>query len=149
MFQTHAEVTLAKADAALRQKEAELIRLRAEHQALRTELTAVKQGLSTSTERAEKLHVEGQVGGFDSPKQKFEVRQCVNLSPLRPSDQRQSAHRPGVRQRAAEGGAATSAGGSGCAGGGTGLSAKRITTTQTDLSAAADTTSQTRKPSER
>ncbi|KAG7229208.1 hypothetical protein INR49_013151 [Caranx melampygus] len=57
---THAEVTLAKADAALRQKEAELIRLRADHQALRVELTAVKQGLSTSTERAEKLHEEGQ-----------------------------------------------------------------------------------------
>ncbi|XP_041668237.1 pericentrin isoform X2 [Cheilinus undulatus] len=57
---THAEVTLAKADAALRQKEAELGRLRSEHQALRAELTAVKKGLSTSTERAEKLHVEGQ-----------------------------------------------------------------------------------------
>ncbi|XP_071353542.1 pericentrin isoform X2 [Trachinotus anak] len=57
---THAEVTLAKADTALRQKEAELIRLRADHQALRVELTAVKQGLNTSTERAEKLHEEGQ-----------------------------------------------------------------------------------------
>ncbi|XP_051244571.1 pericentrin isoform X2 [Dicentrarchus labrax] len=57
---THAEVTLAKADAALRQKEAELARLSTEHQALRAELTAVKQGLSTSTERAEKLHEEGQ-----------------------------------------------------------------------------------------
>ncbi|XP_042356085.1 pericentrin isoform X2 [Plectropomus leopardus] len=57
---THAEVTLAKADAALRQSEAELCRLRAEHQALRAELAAVKQGLSTSTERAEKLHEEGQ-----------------------------------------------------------------------------------------
>ncbi|XP_056248818.1 pericentrin isoform X1 [Seriola aureovittata] len=57
---THAEVTLAKADAALRQKETELIRLRADHQALRVELTAVKQGLCTSTERAEKLHEEGQ-----------------------------------------------------------------------------------------
>ncbi|XP_047466343.1 pericentrin [Mugil cephalus] len=56
---THAEVTLAKADAALREKEAELARLGAEHQSLRTELTAVKQGLSTSTERAEKLHEEG------------------------------------------------------------------------------------------
>ncbi|GLD47932.1 A-kinase anchor protein 9-like protein [Lates japonicus] len=50
---THAEVTLAKADAALREKEAEIIGLRAE-------LTSVKQGLSTSTERAEKLHEEGQ-----------------------------------------------------------------------------------------
>ncbi|XP_065822477.1 pericentrin isoform X2 [Labrus bergylta] len=57
---THAELTLAKADAALRQKEAELARLKAEHQAQRTELTTVKQGLSSSTERAEKLHVEGQ-----------------------------------------------------------------------------------------
>ncbi|XP_071063370.1 pericentrin isoform X2 [Pseudochaenichthys georgianus] len=57
---THAEVTLAKADAALRQREAELARLRAEHQALKAELTEVKQGLSTSTERAEKLHEEGQ-----------------------------------------------------------------------------------------
>lgn len=60
-YQTHAEVTLAKADAALRQKETEIIRLRADHQALWVELTAVKQGLSTSTERAEKLHEEGQV----------------------------------------------------------------------------------------
>ena len=58
-------MTLAKADAALRQREAELAGLRAEHQALRAELTAVKQGLSTSTERAEKLHEEGQVGIFD------------------------------------------------------------------------------------
>ncbi|XP_054469221.1 pericentrin isoform X2 [Anoplopoma fimbria] len=57
---THAEVTLAKADAALRQREAELARLKTEHQALRDELTAVKQGLNTSTERAEKLHEEGQ-----------------------------------------------------------------------------------------
>uniref|UniRef100_A0A3Q3MWM4 Pericentrin n=1 Tax=Labrus bergylta TaxID=56723 RepID=A0A3Q3MWM4_9LABR len=57
---THAELTLAKADAALRQKEAELARLKAEHQAQRTELTTVKQGLSSSTKRAEKLHVEGQ-----------------------------------------------------------------------------------------
>ncbi|XP_070699119.1 pericentrin [Pempheris klunzingeri] len=57
---THAEVTLAKADAAFRQKEAELATLKADHQALRAELTAVKQGLSTSTEKAEKLHEEGQ-----------------------------------------------------------------------------------------
>lgn len=62
MSQTHAEVTLAKADAALRQKEVEVERLRAEHQALRVELTTVKQGLSSSTERAEKLHKEGEVG---------------------------------------------------------------------------------------
>ncbi|XP_032355881.1 pericentrin isoform X2 [Etheostoma spectabile] len=57
---THAEVTLAKADAALRQSEAELTKLRAEHQALSAELTAVKRGLSTSAERAEKLHKDGQ-----------------------------------------------------------------------------------------
>ncbi|XP_056151383.1 pericentrin [Lampris incognitus] len=57
---THAEVTLAKTDAALRQREAELARLRAEHQALRGELATVKEGLSTSTERAEKLLEEGQ-----------------------------------------------------------------------------------------
>uniref|UniRef100_A0A3Q3K048 ELK domain-containing protein n=1 Tax=Monopterus albus TaxID=43700 RepID=A0A3Q3K048_MONAL len=56
----HAEAALAKADIALRQKETELIQLREEHQALVVELTAVKQGLSTSTERAEKLHEEGQ-----------------------------------------------------------------------------------------
>lgn len=62
--QTHAEATLAKADAALRHKEAELVILRAEHQGLRAELTAVKQGLTTSTERAEKLHEEGQVGTY-------------------------------------------------------------------------------------
>lgn len=59
--QTHAEVTLAKADAALRQKEAELVALRDEHQALSAELSAVKRGLSSSTERVEKLHEEGQV----------------------------------------------------------------------------------------
>lgn len=60
-FQTNAEETLAKADAALRQKETELARLGAEHQALRADLTAAKQGLSTTTEKAEKLHEEGQV----------------------------------------------------------------------------------------
>ncbi|CAL8273746.1 unnamed protein product [Merluccius merluccius] len=57
---THAEVTLAKADLALREKEAELVRLSAEQQALKAELAAVKEGLSTSTERAEKLREEGQ-----------------------------------------------------------------------------------------
>ncbi|XP_053191638.1 pericentrin [Scomber japonicus] len=56
---TNAEVTLAKADAALRQKETELATLGAEHQGLRAELTAAKQGLSISTEKAEKLHEEG------------------------------------------------------------------------------------------
>ncbi|KAF7667502.1 hypothetical protein LDENG_00056390 [Lucifuga dentata] len=58
--ETHAEVTLAKADAVLRQRETELARLGAEYQALRAELTAVKEELSTSTERAEKLQEEGQ-----------------------------------------------------------------------------------------
>ncbi|XP_041827485.1 pericentrin isoform X2 [Melanotaenia boesemani] len=57
---THADVTLAKADAALRQREVEFTRLKAEHQVLIAELAAVKQGLSTSTERAEKLHEEAQ-----------------------------------------------------------------------------------------
>ncbi|KAM4625822.1 pericentrin [Polymixia lowei] len=57
---TNAEVTLAKADAALRQREVELARLGAEHKALRAELATVKEGLSTSTERAEKLQEEGQ-----------------------------------------------------------------------------------------
>ncbi|XP_029350413.1 pericentrin isoform X2 [Echeneis naucrates] len=56
----HAEVTLAKADAALREKEAELQRLSADNQILSEELNAVKRGLSTSTERADKLHEEGQ-----------------------------------------------------------------------------------------
>ncbi|XP_061599182.1 pericentrin isoform X2 [Cololabis saira] len=56
----HADVTLAKADAALRQSESELAGLKAEHQLLRTELAAAKQGLSTSTERAERLYEEGQ-----------------------------------------------------------------------------------------
>lgn len=60
--QTHAEETLAKADAALRQRETELATLRAEHQALQTELNVVRRGLSSSTERAEQLHEEGQVG---------------------------------------------------------------------------------------
>lgn len=60
--QTHAEVTLAKADAAFRAKEAELSKLREEHEAQRAELAALRQSLSTSTERAEKLHEEVQVG---------------------------------------------------------------------------------------
>lgn len=60
-MQTHAEVTLAKADLALQEKEEELARLSAEQQALRAELAAVKEGLSTSTERADKLQEEGQV----------------------------------------------------------------------------------------
>lgn len=62
--QAHAKVTLAKADATLKQRETELARLGAEHQALRAELTAVKQGLSSSAERAEKLHEEGQVRNY-------------------------------------------------------------------------------------
>ncbi|XP_041760284.2 pericentrin isoform X1 [Coregonus clupeaformis] len=57
---TCAEETLAKADAALRQREEELRRLGAEHQALGAELAAVKEGLCSSTERAEKLLEEGQ-----------------------------------------------------------------------------------------
>ncbi|KAM9786838.1 pericentrin isoform 2-T2 [Syngnathus typhle] len=57
---THAEETLAKADAALRLSETELARLGAEHQALREELTTVKQDLSNTTQRAEKLHQERQ-----------------------------------------------------------------------------------------
>lgn len=60
--QTHAEVTLAKADAALRQKENELTTLRSEHLALKGELTAVKNCLDTFKERVQKLHEEGQVG---------------------------------------------------------------------------------------
>ena len=61
LLQTHAESTLAKADLALREKEEELARLSAEQQALRAELAAVKEGLCSSTERAEKLQEEGQV----------------------------------------------------------------------------------------
>ncbi|XP_017559158.2 pericentrin isoform X1 [Pygocentrus nattereri] len=57
---TCAEETLAKAEAALREREEQLAHLRAEHDVLRAELVAVKEGLSTSTERAEKLREEGQ-----------------------------------------------------------------------------------------
>ncbi|KAG9340841.1 hypothetical protein JZ751_020033 [Albula glossodonta] len=57
---TCAEETLAKAEAALREKEEQLAHLRVEHEALRVELAAVKEGLSSSTERAEKLLEEGQ-----------------------------------------------------------------------------------------
>ncbi|XP_053085782.1 pericentrin isoform X3 [Pangasianodon hypophthalmus] len=57
---TCAEETLAKAEAALREKEEQLAHLRLQHDALRAELAAVKEGLSTSTERAEKLQEEGQ-----------------------------------------------------------------------------------------
>lgn len=55
---------MAKADAALRQKEGELASLRAEHQTLTVELTAVKHGLRTSAERVENLQEEGQVGNI-------------------------------------------------------------------------------------
>uniref|UniRef100_A0A3P9JDG0 Pericentrin n=1 Tax=Oryzias latipes TaxID=8090 RepID=A0A3P9JDG0_ORYLA len=58
---THADGTRAKADAALRQKEFEFDGLKKENQALRSELTAVKQGLSTSSDKAHKLHEEGQI----------------------------------------------------------------------------------------
>lgn len=61
--QTCAEETLAKAAAALREKEEQLVHLRLQHDVLRAELAAVKEGLSTSTERAEKLQEEGQVSG--------------------------------------------------------------------------------------
>ncbi|TTH38804.1 Pericentrin [Bagarius yarrelli] len=57
---TCAEETLAKAAAALREKEEQLAHLRSQHDALRAELAAVKEGLSSSTERAEKLQEEGQ-----------------------------------------------------------------------------------------
>lgn len=63
-LQTCAEETLAKAETALREREQQLIHLKAEHDALRAELTAVKEGLSNSTERAEKLREEGQVCAF-------------------------------------------------------------------------------------
>ncbi|KAJ8367066.1 hypothetical protein AAFF_G00333400, partial [Aldrovandia affinis] len=55
-----AEETLAKAEQALREREEQLAGLRVEHEALRVELAAVKEGLSSSTERAEKLLEEGQ-----------------------------------------------------------------------------------------
>ncbi|XP_051562982.1 pericentrin isoform X2 [Myxocyprinus asiaticus] len=57
---TCAEETLAKAEIALREREQQLIHLKVEHDALKAELAAVKEGLSTSTERAEKLQEEGQ-----------------------------------------------------------------------------------------
>ncbi|XP_076871678.1 pericentrin isoform X3 [Brachyhypopomus gauderio] len=57
---TCAEETLAKAETALREREEHLVLLRAEHDSLRAELAAVKEGLSTSTERADKLQEEGQ-----------------------------------------------------------------------------------------
>ncbi|MBN3295186.1 PCNT protein, partial [Amia calva] len=57
---TCAEETLAKAESALRQKEEQLGQLKQEHEALRAELAVLKEGLSSSTERAEKLQEEGQ-----------------------------------------------------------------------------------------
>ncbi|XP_062853797.1 pericentrin [Trichomycterus rosablanca] len=57
---TCAEETLAKAEAALREREEQLANLRAEHDLLRAELASVKEGLSSSTERADKLREEGQ-----------------------------------------------------------------------------------------
>lgn len=65
LSQTCAEETLAKAEAALREREEQLVHLRLQHDALRAELAAVKEGLSNSTERAEKLQEEGQVSGSD------------------------------------------------------------------------------------
>uniref|UniRef100_W5MTD6 Pericentrin n=1 Tax=Lepisosteus oculatus TaxID=7918 RepID=W5MTD6_LEPOC len=55
-----AEETLGKAECALREKEEQLAELKVEHDTLRAELAAVKEGLSSSTERAEKLLEEGQ-----------------------------------------------------------------------------------------
>ncbi|XP_018599903.2 pericentrin isoform X2 [Scleropages formosus] len=55
-----ADETLAKAEEVLQEKEQQLAQLIAEHSALRAELASVKEGLSSSTERAEKLVEEGQ-----------------------------------------------------------------------------------------
>lgn len=60
--QTHAEETLSQGSVCFSKRETELATLRAEHQALQTELNVVRRGLSSSTERAEQLHEEGQVG---------------------------------------------------------------------------------------
>ncbi|XP_036395891.1 A-kinase anchor protein 9-like [Megalops cyprinoides] len=57
---TFSEETLAKAGGVLRENERQLDRLGAERDALRAELVAVKAGLSSSAERAEKLLEEGQ-----------------------------------------------------------------------------------------
>ncbi|KAG7466960.1 hypothetical protein MATL_G00148170 [Megalops atlanticus] len=57
---TFSEETLAKAGGVLRENERQLAQLGAERDALRAELVAVKAGLSSSTERAEKLLEEGQ-----------------------------------------------------------------------------------------
>lgn len=64
----------------MREKEEQLTRLRAEHEALRAELAAVKEGLSSSTERAEKLLEEGQV---PSPQTALpQTLVCWHFSPL-------------------------------------------------------------------
>lgn len=61
-FQTHADVTLAKAEASLRQRKSECAKLKAENEALKTELAAVKQGVKISSERTGKPHENGEVG---------------------------------------------------------------------------------------
>ncbi|KAK5617014.1 hypothetical protein CRENBAI_016494 [Crenichthys baileyi] len=62
---TRADVTLAKADVALRQRESEFANLKAESEALETELAAVKQGLRDSSERAGALHENRQIKDGD------------------------------------------------------------------------------------
>ncbi|XP_028810114.1 pericentrin isoform X3 [Denticeps clupeoides] len=57
---TCAEETLAKAESAIREKARQLSQLSVEHDALKLELAAVKEGLSSSAERADKLQEEGQ-----------------------------------------------------------------------------------------
>ncbi|XP_043999044.1 pericentrin isoform X2 [Gambusia affinis] len=55
-FLTHADVTLAEAEASLRQRKSECAKLNAENEALKTELAAVKQGLKISSEKTRKPH---------------------------------------------------------------------------------------------
>ncbi|XP_008397956.1 pericentrin isoform X2 [Poecilia reticulata] len=60
-FLTNADVTLAKAEASLRQKKSECAKLKAENDALKTELAAVKQGLKIGSERTGKPHENGEI----------------------------------------------------------------------------------------
>uniref|UniRef100_A0A3B3YRD9 Pericentrin/AKAP-450 centrosomal targeting domain-containing protein n=1 Tax=Poecilia mexicana TaxID=48701 RepID=A0A3B3YRD9_9TELE len=60
-FLTNADVTLAKAEASLRQRKSECAKLKAENEALKTELAAVKQGLKIGSERTGKPHENGEV----------------------------------------------------------------------------------------
>lgn len=80
--QTHAEVTLAKTDATLREKEDELSRLRSEHLALQEELKAVTNCLDTFKETVKKLHEEGRVGILKEFSCESGVLKCVKLWPL-------------------------------------------------------------------